>query len=236
MRWHRVPADAAAAAMSAAGVGPEAAPGVGRGAAARGYLVRDAQPGDLDAIAAFEIEIARASFGDDAVTDADLHRRRVQGSMGKPGEVMLVAMAEPAPGASAGAATSAGAGAPAGAVTSAGAGASAGPGTSASPPPAATPAVPLGWAWMSGRTNSLTGERYGNFRSLAVADTPDRSLIGELLMAAVVQAAEGAGLRHVTGKVQARNLGMRTLYRKFGFEATHVTMEKWAPANPGPAR
>jgi RimJ/RimL family protein N-acetyltransferase len=26
--------------------------------------------------------------------------------------------------------------------------------------------------------------------------------------------------------VHARNLGMRALYRKFGFEATHVTMEK----------
>jgi hypothetical protein len=33
-------------------------------------------------------------------------------------------------------------------------------------------------------------------------------------------------LRQLTGKVHARNLGMRALYRKFGFEAAHVTMEK----------
>jgi L-amino acid N-acyltransferase YncA len=88
------------------------------------------------------------------------------------------------------------------------------------------PGQPLGWAWLSGRTNSLTGARYGNFRSLAVADVPERSQIGELLLAAVLSAAGRSGLRQLTGKVHARNLGMRALYRKFGFEATHVTMEK----------
>jgi len=39
----------------------------------------------------------------------------------------------------------------------------------------------------------------------------------------------------LTGKVHARNLGMRALYRKFGFEATHITMERQAPgAGHGP--
>jgi GNAT superfamily N-acetyltransferase len=152
------------------------------------YLVRAAAAADLDAIAAFEIEIAQASFGDEAITDPALHRRRVSGALGRPGEVTLIAAAREVPG------------------------------------------TPLGWAWMSGRTNSLTGARYGNFRSLAVADIPDRSRIGELLLAAVLHAAQDAGLTRLTGKVHARNLGMRTLYRKFGFEATHVTMER-----PGPA-
>jgi L-amino acid N-acyltransferase YncA len=149
-----------------------------------GYLVREAGADDLDAIAGFEVEIARVSFGDEAVTDAGLHRRRVGGALGKPGEITLVAAAETAPG------------------------------------------EPVGWAWLSGRTNSLTGARYGNFRSLAVADVPGRSQIGELLLAAVLRAADEAGLHQLTGKVHARNLGMRALYRKFGFEATHVTMEK----------
>lgn len=90
----------------------------------------------------------------------------------------------------------------------------------------ATPESPLGWAWLSARTNSLTGERYGNFRSLAVSDVPDRSLIGELLMAAVLTAADEAGMTQLTGKVHASNLGMRALYRKFGFTATHLTMER----------
>ena len=156
------------------------------------YLVREATADDLDAIAGFEVEIAQVSFGDEAVTDAGLHRRRVGSALGKPGEITLVAAALSAPG------------------------------------------TPVGWAWLSARTNSLTGARYGNFRSLAVADAPDRSQIGELLLAAVLRAASDAGLRQLTGKVHARNLGMRALYRKFGFEAAHVTMEKrLAGTDPG---
>ena len=96
------------------------------------------------------------------------------------------------------------------------------------------PEVPLGWAWLSARTNSLTGARYGNFRSLAVADVPGRSLIGELLLAAVIEAADQAGLTRLTGKVHAANLGMRALYRKFGFEAAHLTMERRLPAGQDP--
>jgi L-amino acid N-acyltransferase YncA len=164
----------------------------GGGPAGPGYLIRDAAEGDLDAIAAFEVDIARASFGAEAITDTALHRKRVLGALGKPGEVALVAVA------------------------------------------ARQPAVPLGWAWMSARTNSLTGARYGNFRSLAVADVPDRSLIGELLLGAVLRAAADADFTQLTGKVHAGNLGMRALYRKFGFEATHVTMERRMPAAGAP--
>jgi GNAT superfamily N-acetyltransferase len=115
-----------------------------------------------------------------------LHRKRVTGALGKPGEIMLVAVA------------------------------------------AQAPEVPVGWAWLSARTNSLTGDRYGNFRSLATSEVPDRSQIAELLMSAVVEAAESAGLTQLTGKVHAGNVGMRTLYRKFGFTATHLTMERKA--------
>ncbi|HVB43391.1 MAG TPA: GNAT family N-acetyltransferase [Streptosporangiaceae bacterium] len=86
--------------------------------------------------------------------------------------------------------------------------------------------TPLGWAWLSARTNSLTGARYGSFRSLAVADVPGRGRIGELLMTAILRAADEAGFTHLSGKVNAANLGMRALYRAFGFTATHLTMEK----------
>jgi ribosomal protein S18 acetylase RimI-like enzyme len=151
-----------------------------------GYLVRAPTESDVDAIVGYEIDIAVVSFAEEAITDPKLHRKRVGGALGKPGEIMLVAVAEQ------------------------------------------VPEVPLGWAWLSARTNSLTGDRYGNFRSLATSDIPDRSEIGELLMAAVLAAAEDAGLTQVTGKVHARNVGMRTLYRKFGFTATHLTMERRA--------
>jgi ribosomal protein S18 acetylase RimI-like enzyme len=174
------------------------APSAGAPGTRPDYVIRDATPDDLDAIAGFEVEIARVSFGDEAITDAGLHRRRVAGALGKPGEITLVAVERGGPG------------------------------------------RPVGWAWLSGRTNSLTGARYGNFRSLAVAEVDGRSQIGEMLLAAVLQAAGEAGMRQLTGKVHARNLGMRALYRKFGFEATHVTMEKRVPglgdAGPGGAQ
>jgi ribosomal protein S18 acetylase RimI-like enzyme len=151
------------------------------------HIVRRATDADLDAIAAFEVEIARVSFGAEAITDAAFHRRRVAGALGKPGEIALIAAAADAS------------------------------------------EAPLGWAWLSARRNSLTGERYGNFRSLAVAETADRGAIGQLLMAAILDAAGQAGLTHLTGKVNAANLGMRALYRAFGFTATHLTMEKRVP-------
>jgi L-amino acid N-acyltransferase YncA len=158
--------------------GTEAAPAAGT------FLVRNAEDSDIEAIVGFEIDIAVVSFGDEAVTDPALHRRRVTGALGKPGEVTLVAVA------------------------------------------AGEPGEVLGWAWLSGRTNSLTGEKYGNFRSLAVADVPARPQLGELLLAEVLAAAEAAGMSQLTGKVHAANLGMRALYRKFGFTATHLTMER----------
>jgi len=158
---------------------------------AAGFQIRPATEDDLDVIAGFEIDIARASFGDEAIEDPALHRKRVAGALGKPGEVTLVAVA------------------------------------------ARAPAVPVGWAWLSGRTNSLTGARYGNFRSLATADVPGRAQVAELLMRAVLEASDQAGFAHLTGKVHASNLGMRALYRKFGFEAAHITMERRAaPGSP----
>ena len=151
------------------------------------FLIRPARESDLDALAQFEIDIARVSFGDEAIEDPALHRKRISAALGKQGEVTLVAEV------------------------------------------AGQPGVPVGWAWLSGRTNSLTGARYGNFRSLATADVPGRSLAAELLMEALLRAAADAGFGHLTGKVHARNVGMRTVYRKYGFDATHITMEKRLP-------
>jgi L-amino acid N-acyltransferase YncA len=84
----------------------------------------------------------------------------------------------------------------------------------------------VGWAWLSRRTNSLTGARYGNFRSLAVAEHPQRAVIGESLMAAVIRRCHADGIPEVVGKVHADNLAMRTLYRAFDFEAVHLTMRR----------
>jgi L-amino acid N-acyltransferase YncA len=175
--------------------GPAATEAAATEAPAGAFLIRDARDEDVAAIVGFEIDIAVVSFADEAITDPALHRRRVSGSLGKPGEITLVAV------------------------------------------DGREPDVVLGWAWLSTRTNSLTGARYGNFRSLAVAEGPHRSLIGELLLGAVLEAADTGGLSQLTGKVHAGNLGMRALYRKFGFTATHLTMERrpgGAAAGTGP--
>ena len=138
------------------------------------------------------------SFGDEAVTDAGLHRRRVAGALGKPGEITLVAAAEAAPG------------------------------------------RPVGWAWLSARTNSLTGARYGNFRSLAVADVPDRSQIGELLLAAVLRAADEAG--HAPADRQGARAGTSACGRCTGSSASRRRTSRWSgrtktggPGANGPA-
>lgn len=144
-------------------------------------LVRPAGPADLDALIAYEIEIAVISFGDEAVKDPELHRKRVSGSLGKSDEVTLVAERD-------------------GAV--------------------------IGWVWLSGRTNSLTGDRYGNLRSLATSDVPGRSAVAELLLDAALAAARDRGVSEVVGKVHMRNVHMRAIYAKLGFAAEHLSMRK----------
>ena len=143
--------------------------------------IRPATDGDLDALVGYEIEIARISFGDEAVTDPALHRRRITGSLGKPDEVTLVAERD---------------------------------------------GVVVGWVWLSGRTNSLTGDRYGNLRSLATSDGPDRSAVAELLLDAALSAARDRGVSEVVGKVHMRNVNMRAVYAKLGFAAEHLSMRK----------
>jgi L-amino acid N-acyltransferase YncA len=143
--------------------------------------IRPATDGDLDALVGYEIEIARISFGDEAVTDPALHRGRITGSLGKPDEVTLVAERD-------------------GSV--------------------------VGWVWLSGRTNSLTGDRYGNLRSLATSDVPDRSAVAELLLDAALSAARDRGVSEVVGKVHMRNVNMRAVYAKLGFAAEHLSMRK----------
>jgi ribosomal protein S18 acetylase RimI-like enzyme len=143
--------------------------------------VRPATAADLDRLVAYEIEIARISFGAEAVTDPALHRRRVSGSLGKPDEVALVAVRD-------------------GAV--------------------------VGWIWLSGRTNSLTGDRYGNLRSLATSDVLGRGAVAELLLDTALAAARDRGVSEVVGKVHMRNVAMRAVYAKLGFAAEHLSMRK----------
>ncbi|HIV59474.1 MAG TPA: GNAT family N-acetyltransferase [Candidatus Stackebrandtia faecavium] len=150
------------------------------------YVIRPAEHADIARIVDFEVDIAIISFGDDAITDRSVHERRVTSSLGKNGEVTLVA----------------------------------------------DDGDVVGWAWLSRRTNSLTGARYGNFRSLAVSQHPSRGEIGEALLDEVITRCRADGIGELVGKVHADNLGMRALYRKFEFEPVHLTMRKRIDAEP----
>lgn len=55
--------------------------------------VRQAGERDLDALAAFEVEIARVSFQEEAIVDPEVHRRRLARAMERDRAGMLVAEA-----------------------------------------------------------------------------------------------------------------------------------------------
>jgi ribosomal protein S18 acetylase RimI-like enzyme len=55
------------------------------------YTIRQPDQGDLDALIAFEIEIARISFPDDPVIDPEVHRKKLQKALERDREGMFVA-------------------------------------------------------------------------------------------------------------------------------------------------
>jgi ribosomal protein S18 acetylase RimI-like enzyme len=83
-----------------------------------------------------------------------------------------------------------------------------------------------GWLWVALNTNFLTNEPYATFRSLAVAQGPDSAPVADLLFTHGIEYARSKGLGEITGKVHVDNVSMRVIYRKFGFEAEHLTMKK----------
>jgi L-amino acid N-acyltransferase YncA len=83
----------------------------------------------------------------------------------------------------------------------------------------------VGWLWLAVNTNFLTGARYANFRSLAVAPDADPRT-GDLLLEHALAHARDEGLTEVVGKVHVDNAGMRVLYRKYGFAPVFLTM-RW---------
>ncbi|MFI6035340.1 bis-aminopropyl spermidine synthase family protein [Streptomyces sp. NPDC051315] len=150
------------------------------------YVTRQADERDLPAIGEFEAEIARVSFGEDAVDDPARHASRVGRAMEKSREGMIVAHR---------------------------------PGEEAT----------AGWLWVSINQNQMTGDRYANFRSLAVAELDNRSDVAELLLTAGLEFCVANGITEVVGRVHVGNVPMRTVYRKFGFDPATLTMKLRLP-------
>ncbi|MFF4654906.1 GNAT family N-acetyltransferase [Streptomyces sp. NPDC001381] len=149
------------------------------------YVTRQADERDLPAIGAFEAEIARVSFGEDAIDDPARWASRLGRAMEKSKEGMIVAHR---------------------------------PGEE-----------PVGWCWVSINQNAMTGDRYANFRSLAVSPVDNRSDVAELLLTAGLEFCLANGITEVTGRVHVGNVPMRTVYRKFGFDPTSLAMKLFLP-------
>jgi ribosomal protein S18 acetylase RimI-like enzyme len=84
----------------------------------------------------------------------------------------------------------------------------------------------VGWLWVALNTNFLTGEQYATFRSLATDHGPDSAEVAEAIFAHGIEYARSMGVSEITGKVHVGNTPMRVIYRKFGFEAEHITMKR----------
>ncbi len=84
----------------------------------------------------------------------------------------------------------------------------------------------VGWLWVALNINFLTGERYATFRSLATRHSPDGAEIADAIFTTGIDYAQSKGIIEITGKVHVNNVAMRVIYRKFGFEAEHLTMKK----------
>jgi ribosomal protein S18 acetylase RimI-like enzyme len=87
----------------------------------------------------------------------------------------------------------------------------------------------VGWLWVALNTNFLTNEQYATFRSLAVAPGPGSADVANALFEHGIEYARARGVAEITGKVHVANVSMRVIYRKFGFEAEHLTMKKRLP-------
>ncbi|MCM3039662.1 GNAT family N-acetyltransferase [Paenibacillus motobuensis] len=82
-----------------------------------------------------------------------------------------------------------------------------------------------GWMWMGLRVNSVTQETYIQFRSFYISG-PFRGTAGvDKLFEAGISFAKQKGVQKIVGHVHVHNLAMRTLYKKYGFMPTHLTME-----------
>lgn len=88
---------------------------------------------------------------------------------------------------------------------------------------------PVGWCWVSINQNAMTGDRYANFRSLAVSPLDNRGDVAELLLTAGLEFCAANGITEVVGRVHVGNVPMRTVYRKFGFDPTSLSMKLFLP-------
>lgn len=83
----------------------------------------------------------------------------------------------------------------------------------------------FGWLWMEKKKNSLTGESYINFKSFYISEELRGNEMVDALFEKGIEYAKSCDASHIVGKVHAKNLPMRSLYKNHCFLPTHITME-----------
>jgi len=142
-------------------------------------IIRNAIDSDYDTLAAFETEIARISFNEDAIIDEAFHKRRIMSAADKSGMFVIESIEKDI----------------------------------------------LGWMWMEKRENSVTKERYINFRSFYIDKTiRGQAIVNELMQKGIAYAHKLKCAR-IVGKVHVDNLPMRIIYKANGFQPVHISME-----------
>lgn len=82
-----------------------------------------------------------------------------------------------------------------------------------------------GWMWITPRENSITKEKYANFKSFYIAPVLRGTSYVEELFEEGIAYCRREQVEQIVGKVHVENLPMRLLYKKYGFKPTHLTME-----------
>lgn len=83
----------------------------------------------------------------------------------------------------------------------------------------------LGWLWMIKKKNSLTEEKYINFKSFYISPLLRGEPIVDELMTKGIEYAEESGAEYIVGNVNVNNIAMRSIYCNFDFVPMHITMQ-----------
>lgn len=82
-----------------------------------------------------------------------------------------------------------------------------------------------GWLWMTPRTNSVSNEKYINFKSFYIVENFRGTDSVNKLVDAGMKFSRDVGARTIISKVHVKNFPARVLWKNYGFEPTHLTLE-----------
>jgi L-amino acid N-acyltransferase YncA len=142
--------------------------------------IREITYDDTDTLAQFEKEIAIISFGDEAIVDIEMHKKRIDKAIRMKSKGMFVIVHND---------------------------------------------IIYGWLWLDVKSNFLTNDKYVNFRSFYITEEGRETDCSIQLMNHGMEFCKTKCVTSIVGKVHVNNLPMRMLYKHFGFESTHLTME-----------